>query len=227
MPKALLTDVDGTLIDSNALHAESWRRAFEHFGIETSMADCWAQIGKGGDQVIPIFVPEVDRERLEKPIKDLRAALIKSDYMPRMVAFRCSRELLERAKANGSRIALATSSEKEDLPVLGRIIGGERGIDDLIDEAATSADAESSKPSADIFAAALKKLGIAVEDAPQQAVALGDTPWDAQAAGKLGIPLIGLTCGGWRRKDLLDAGCAEVWQDPADLLANFDRSLLA
>ena len=111
--------------------------------------------------------------------------------------------------------------------MLGRIIGGERGIDDLIDEAATIADARNSKPSADIFAAALGKLGIAVEDAPQQAVALGDTPWDAQSAGKLGIPVIGLTCGGWRRGDLLDAGCAEVWRDPSDLLANFDRSLLA
>jgi len=95
-------------------------------------------------------------------------------------------------------------------------------MEDLIDDASTSADAKASKPEADIFAAALKKVGMQ----PQQAVALGDTPWDAQAAGKLGIPTIGLTSGGWKRSDLRDAGCIQVWQDPADLLLHFDESAL-
>ncbi len=218
MVELLLTDIDGTLVDSNTLHAESWRRAFEQHGISIGMDEAWRQIGKGGDQVIPVFVPEGDRERLEKPLKALRGEIFHRDYMPRVVAFGQARELLQRVRAAEIRIALATSSEPEDLKVYGEIVG----MDDLIEKAATSADAESSKPEPDIFAAALEKAGVSAE----QAVALGDTPYDAESAGKLGIRTIGLTCGGWKREDLLAAGCAEVYRDPGDLLAHFDESLL-
>ena len=218
MAEVLLTDIDGTLVDSNTLHAEAWRRTFEHFGIEIGMDEAWRQIGKGGDQVIPIFVPEGDREQLEKPLKEFRKELFHRDYMPRMVAFARARDLLLRVREAGIKIVLATSSDKADIPVLSKLVG----MDDLTDDAATSADAEASKPEADIFSAALKKAGMQA----RQAVAIGDTPWDAQAAGKLGIPTIGLTCGGWKRGDLLDAGCVEVWQDPADLLLHFERSAL-
>ena len=116
------------------------------------------------------------------------------------------------------KIVIASSSDEEDLGTYGKIVN----MEDLIDKASSSADAESSKPEGDIFAAALKKVGMQ----PDQAIALGDTPWDAQAAGKLGIPTIGLTCGGWKRDDLRDAGCVEVWQDPADLLLHFKDSTL-
>lgn len=218
MPEVLLTDIDGTLVDSNALHAEAWRRTFEHFGIQIGMDEAWRQIGKGADQVIPIFVPEADRERLEKPLKEIRKEIFHRDYMHRMVAFPQARDLLLRVRKSGMQIALATSSDKEDLATYGKLVG----MEDLIDKASTSADAKASKPEPDIFAAALKKVGMSA----QQAVALGDTPWDAEAAGKLGIPVIGLTCGGWKADDLRAAGCVEVWQDPADLLLHFDESAL-
>lgn len=218
MREVLLTDLDGTLVDSNALHAEAWRRAFEHFGIQIGMDDAWRQIGKGGDQVIPVFVPEADRERLEHPLKEYRKNLFHRDYMSRMVAFPESRELLVRVRDSGLKVVLATSSDKDDLPAYGRLVG----MEDLVVEASSSADAQASKPEADIFAAALNKVNMR----PEQAIALGDTPWDAQAAGKLGIPVIGLTSGGWKADDLRDAGCVEVWQDPADLLRHFDQSAL-
>ncbi len=218
MADVLLTDIDGTLVDSNTLHAEAWRRTFEHFGIQIGMDEAWRQIGKGADQLIPKFVPRGDRKRLEEPIKEFRKQIFHRDYMQRIVAFSQARELLIRVREAGMKIALATSSDAEDLPVYAKIIG----MEDLIDEASTSGDAKASKPDPDIFAAALKKIGMK----PKQAVALGDTPWDAKAAGKLGIPVIGVTCGGWKRDDLLDAGCVEVWQDPADLLLHFDQSAL-
>jgi len=214
----LLSDIDGTLVDSNTLHAEAWRRAFEHFGIEIGMDEAWRQIGKGGDQLVPVFVAEEDRERLEPKLKAFRKEIFHRDYMPRIVSFARSRELLLRVKKNGRRIGLATSSPKEDLAIYKRIVG----MEDLVDEQATSADAKASKPEPDIFAAALKNAGVGAE----KAVALGDTPYDAQAAGALGIRVIGLTCGGWKRSDLLAAGCVEVYQDPADLLARFETSLL-
>ena len=218
MTDVLLTDIDGTLVDSNALHAEAWRRAFEHFGIQIGLDEAWRQIGKGGDQLIPVFVPEADRQRLEKPLKEFRKQLFHRHYMPRMVAFPQARDLLLRVRNSGSKIAIATSSEKADLALYGKLVG----MDDLVDEASSSADANASKPEADIFAAALQKVNMR----PDQAVALGDTPWDAQAAGKLGIPVIGLTSGGWKADDLRAAGCIEVWQDPADLLLHFNNSAL-
>jgi HAD superfamily hydrolase (TIGR01509 family) len=218
MPDVLLTDIDGTLVDSNSLHAEAWRRTFEHFGIQIGLDQAWSQIGKGGDQLIPVFVPETDRERLEKPLKEFRKEIFHRDYMPRMVAFAQARELLLRVRNSGIKIALATSSEKADLAVYGKLVG----MDDLVDEASSSADAKASKPEADIFAAALQKVNMR----PEQAVALGDTPWDAQGAGKLGIPVIGLPSGGWKADDLRAAGCVEVWHDPADLLLHFEESAL-
>jgi len=219
MAEVLLSDIDGTLVDSNALHAEAWRRAFEHFGIQVGMDEAWRQIGKGGDKLIPVFLPETDLARLEKPLKDFRKEIFHRFYMPQVVSFPKSRELLVRVKESGKKIALATSSEQEDLATYKKIVR----MEDLIDEASSSADAEHSKPEPDIFAAALKKMGVRGD----QAIALGDTPYDAEAAGKLGIAVIGLTCGGWKRDDLLDAGCVEVYQDPADLLLHFDNSALA
>jgi HAD superfamily hydrolase (TIGR01509 family) len=217
--EVLLSDIDGTLVDSNALHAEAWRRAFEHFGIQVGMDEAWRQIGKGGDKLIPVFVPERDRARVEGPLSEYRKEIFHRDFMPRIVSFAKSRELLVRVRESGLKIALATSSEPEDVKRYKQIVG----MEDLIDDSSSKGDAKSSKPAPDIFEAALSKVGMT----PEQAIVLGDTPYDAEAAGKLGIPVIGLTCGGWKRDDLLDAGCAEVYRDPADLLEQFGSSLLA
>ena len=219
MIEALLSDIDGTLVDSNALHAEAWRRTFEHFNIQVGFGEAWSQIGKGGDKLIPVFVRDVDRERLTKQIESLRKEIFHRDYMPRIVSFAKSRELLAKVKESGIKVVLATSSDKEDVTTYKRITG----IEDLVDAVASGSDAKESKPEPDIFAVALKKINLGAD----RAVALGDTPYDAEAAGKLGIRVIGLTCGGWKRDDLQDAGCVEVYQDPADLLLHFADSLLA
>ena len=219
MKRVLLSDIDGTLVDSNSLHADSWRRAFEHFGIEVGLDEVWSQIGKGGDQLIPVFIKPRDRKHLEDGIKKYRDDLMKREYMSRMVPFAKARELLMRVKTAGMTIVLATSANKDDLAFYKRLVG----MDDLVDEEATSSDVQQSKPEPDIFAAALKKAGTV----PENAVALGDTPYDAEAAGKLGILTIGLTCGGWKATELLNAGCAQVFRDPQHLLSEFDRSALA
>ena len=218
MVEVLLSDIDGTLVDSNALHAEAWRRTFEHFGIQVSMGEAWSQIGKGGDKLIPVFVQEADRERLQKEMEAFRKEIFHRDYMSRIVSFSKARDLFHKVRQNGTKIVLATSSDNEDVATYKRIIG----IEDLVDGESTASDVKESKPDPGIFAVALKKIGAAAD----RAVALGDTPYDAEGAGKLGIRVIGLTCGGWKRDDLRDAGCVEVYQDPADLLSNFEASLL-
>ncbi len=218
MNHVLLSDIDGTLVDSNALHAEAWRRAFEHFGIQVGLDEAWRQIGKGGDKLIPVFVKDAERYDLEEGIKKFRSDLFHRDYMPRIQRFAQARELLVRVKDSGRRIVLATSAGKEDIAIYKKIVG----MEDLVEEEASSADAKESKPEPDIFVAALKMAKANVEEA----IALGDTPYDARAAGASGIRVVGVTCGGWKKSDLLDAGCVEVYQDPADLLLHFDRSIL-
>src|ERR1700761_94857 len=168
MEKVLLSDIDGTLVDSNSLHAESWRRTFEHFGIEVGLDEAWRQIGKGGDKLVPVFVKDADREQLGEEIKKFRSELFHRDYMPRVQSFPQARELLVKVKDSGRRIVLATSAGKADIAAYKKIVQ----MEDLVEEEASSADAKESKPEPDIFVAALQKARTKAE----RAIALGDTP---------------------------------------------------
>lgn len=219
MPKAVLCDLDGTLLDSNHFHAEAWQRTFAEFGIAVSFDDAVKQIGKGGDQVIPFFVPAAQVSELEEPIKEFRKKLFHREYMDRIVPFSDARRLLERMRQQGLRIAVASSSDKGDLEAFLMLLK----IHDLVEENTTADDADKSKPSPDIFQAALDRLQIE----PADAIVLGDTPWDLEAAAKAGIPAIAVTCGGWKNEELKAAGAVEVYRDPADLLRRFDLSVLA
>ena len=216
MLKAGLSDLDGTLLDSNHFHAEAWQRTFAEFGITVGFEDAVKQIGKGGDYVIPYFVPKDRCDELEEPIKEFRKKLFHREYMDRIVPFSDARRLLERMKQEGLRIAVASSSDKADLEAFLMLLK----IHDLVEENTTSDDADKSKPSPDIFQAALKRLEIE----PNEAIVLGDTPWDLEAAKKAGIPAVAVTCGGWTVEELQQAGAVKVYRDPADLLRQFDSS---
>ena len=216
MLKAVLCDLDGTLLDSNHFHAEAWQRTFAEFGFDVGFNDAVKQIGKGGDYVIPHFVPENRVEELEEPLKDFRKKLFHREYMDRIVPFSDARRLLERMRQQGLRVAVASSSDKGDLEAFLMLLK----IHDLVEENITSDDAEKSKPSPDIFEAALKRLGIE----PGEALVLGDTPWDIEAAKKAGISAVAVTCGGWTLNELQAAGAIEVYRDPADLLRSFESS---
>ena len=123
-------------------------------------------------------------------------------------------------RADGKRVALASSAKAEELANYKRIAG----IEDLVDAETSSDDAERSKPHPDIFQAALDRLGASD---PAEAIAVGDTPYDAESAGKAGLRTVGLLCGGWPEEELLKAGCIAIFRDPADLLRQYDRSPLA
>src|SRR5436305_4924164 len=150
-PEAVLCDLDGTLLDSNAQHAWAWQKTFEHFGISTTFDQVIHQIGKGGDNLIPVFVPESDRGRLQKPLEDYRKQVFRSEYLAQVKAFPGAREVLQRMKAAGIRVALASSSNKEDLKKFKEIVN----ITDLVDEETSADDADRSKPAPDIFQATL------------------------------------------------------------------------
>jgi HAD superfamily hydrolase (TIGR01509 family) len=218
MIKAILCDIDGTLVQSNWLHAEAWQIAFAAMGIELELEDVRRQIGKGGDELIPVFVPWWKRRQVEEPLKAYRKFVFETEFLSRVEALPKVRELLLRLKDAGIRLALASSADKKDLGIYKKIAN----IEDLIEEESSADDADKSKPHPDIFQATLKRLGLDAKDA----VALGDTPWDAEAAGKAGLLTIGVTTGGWTKDELLAAGCAEVYTDVAELLECFDRSVV-
>ncbi|MDB5595150.1 MAG: family hydrolase [Hyphomicrobiales bacterium] len=218
--KAVIFDMDGTLIDSVEFHALAWQAAFREFGHDFDLATIRRQIGKGGDQLMPVFIAKPEIERIGKQIEDRRGKIFAERYLSQIKPFPAVRDLFERLLADGTRVALASSAKSEELKAYKRIAG----ISDLLDAETSSDDAEESKPHPDIFEAALEKLGGL---APAEVIAIGDTPYDAQAAGKAGIRTIGLLCGGWSEPDLREAGCVEVYRDPADLLAHYEASALS
>ena len=219
MVKAVIFDIDGTLIDSVDRHAAAWQEALRHFGHDLPYEKVREQIGKGGDLLMAALLPEDEVRRRGKEIEEYRLDLFKREYLPQVKPFPMVRELFERIKADGLRIALASSAKEEELERYKEIAG----IANLLEAETSSDDAERSKPHPDIFEAALARLeGIEAADA----IAVGDTPYDAQAAGKVGLRTIGLLCGGWPERELRRAGCIAIDRDPADLLRHYDESPL-
>ena len=220
MAKAVIFDVDGTLVDSVDLHAQAWQEAFRDFGHDIAYEEIRGQIGKGGDQLMPVFLSKQELEQKGAALEEHRGKLLRERYLPRVTAFPRVRELFERLQRDGKRIALASSAKDDELEVYKRVAR----IADLIQTETSSDDAEKSKPHPDIFEAAMSQLdGVAREDV----VVVGDTPYDAEAAAKAGLRTIGLLCGGFPEQDLKGAGCVAIYADPADLLAQYDRSPLA
>jgi HAD superfamily hydrolase (TIGR01509 family) len=219
-PKAVLFDVDGTLVDTVDLHARAWADTFRRFGVEADLDEIRRQIGKGGDQLLPGLVPPAILEAKAEEMQAFRAELFKREYLPQVRAFPGVRALFERIHAAGQTIVLASSGEAEEVKEHKRIAD----IADLIDDETTSADAERSKPFPDIFEAAFAKLGLAERS---DAVVIGDTPYDAEAARGAGLATIGVLCGGFTERSLRQAGCMAVYRDPHHLLDQYDSSPLA
>jgi beta-phosphoglucomutase-like phosphatase (HAD superfamily) len=217
---AVLFDVDGTLIDSNDLHATAWREAFLKFGFDIPADEIRRQIGKGGDNLIPTMLPEDVVERQQDEIDSYRGELFKTDYLPRVVPFPCVRELFERIVADGKKIVLASSAKGAEVDYHLNVIGAP----DLVTATTSADDVEHSKPCPDIFAAAMEKVK---PFAPNEVIVVGDSPFDVIAAKKLGIGVIGVRSGGFPDEVLLEAGADELYDGPEDLLRNYDSSLLA
>lgn len=219
MVKAVIFDVDGTLIDSNDFHAEAWRKAFEKYGKKISFEEIRPQIGKGADTLLPVFLSEKEIAEFGDELADERGEIFKNEYLELVKPFPKVRELFEKLKAEGKKIALASSSKKEEVEEYEKIAN----IEDLVEKETSTDDAESSKPEPDIFQAALKLLG---NPKKTEVIVVGDTPYDAEAAGKAGIKTIGVLCGGFPKEELKKAGCVEIYESPADLLANLENSAL-
>ena len=220
MADAVIFDIDGTLIDTVDLHAQAWLEAFRAFGIEPEYHAVRHQIGKGGDQLMPVFVPPERLQEIGKPLEQFRGDIFRERYFPRARPFPQTRALFQRLRREGLVIAVGSSCKADELPLFTDLAE----VSDLIDQRASSDDAERSKPSPDIFCAALEKLA---PIPPEAVVVVGDAPYDPEAARRAGVRPIGVLCGGFREAELRAAGCVEVYRGAADLLARLDGSILA
>jgi HAD superfamily hydrolase (TIGR01509 family) len=214
---AALFDVDGTLVDSVDLHARAWQEAFAHFGKRIALEEIRAQIGKGGDQLLPVFFSQDELARRGQAIEAYRSDLYKRKYLKRVRPFPRVRELFEALRRRGVRIGLASSAKGDELEMYERMLH----IEDLVEAETSADDAARSKPYPDIFQAAMKRLG---SPDPRRTLAVGDSPWDAMAAGRIGVRTIGVLCGGFPEEELRKAGCIAIYRDPADLLERLDES---
>jgi HAD superfamily hydrolase (TIGR01549 family) len=219
LAKTAIFDLDGTLLDSVDLHAIAWREAMMKFRHDVSFEQVRGQIGKGGDKLIPVFLTADEQRDHGKELEEWRGNRFKTEYLPLVRPFSAVPDLLRRVRDAGLKVAIASSAKEDELDKyldIARITG-------LVDLTTSSDDVEESKPAPDIFEVVLGKLGIEGADA----VAIGDTPYDASAAGKAGIPTIGVLCGGFTEASLREAGCVHVYPGPAALFALFADTMLA
>ena len=215
--RAVLFDVDGTLMDTNYLHTVSWWQAFAQGGHHVPMVDIHRAIGMGSDQLLDRLLPA---GRDNDADDDLRAShdALYATYWTRLRPLPGAVELLRACKARGLAVVLASSAGEAESGALRAALDAE----DAIDDATFSGDVKRSKPAPDLVQVALEKAAVPAE----QAVFVGDTVWDAQASKKAGVPCIGLLSGGIGRDELADAGAAQIYTGPGDLLDALPDSLL-
>jgi HAD superfamily hydrolase (TIGR01509 family) len=218
--QAVILDIDGTLVLSNDAHAQAWVESFAEFGYRVEFEQVRPLIGMGGDLIIPKFAPGLsDKEGKGKEISDRRKELVLNKYSHSLVPANGARQLIEKMRSKGLRLIVASSATSQELSVLLKAAR----VDDLLsqEEATTSSDAEASKPEPDIVQVALERLGVP----PQDTIMLGDSPYDIEAASKAGVDTIAFRCGGFDNTQLERA--LAIYNDPADLLAQYNHSPLA
>ncbi|MGA8535169.1 MAG: HAD family hydrolase [Candidatus Tumulicola sp.] len=214
---AVLLDVDGTLIASNEAHAKAWARALDAYGYAVPAERILGWIGMGGGKILKRIDPRLDSETgVGASVGQLRLRLFLGEYLPQLHPTNGARALLERLRESHLQRVVATSAKKDELDALLR----QAGIEDQIDLAVTSDDVARSKPDSDVVHVALAKAS----RRPDQAVYVGDTPYDIEAAHGAGVATIAVRSGGWTDSAL--ASAEAIYEDPADLLAHFDVSPL-
>ena len=218
--KAMIFDIDGTLVDTNPAHVEAWRRGFKRYGSEIPTERIGLEIGKGGDKLVPSVLGEEAEKRhgdaLRRAQKEEFLALAKREHFR---VFPGVPELFRALKNRGIRTALATSSDDKHLDATLASAGVD--LRSMADVVVTKSDAGASKPDPDVVLAAEEKLGLS----PAQCAMIGDTVYDAQACQAAGVVFIGVLSGGSSEAALLEAGARAVFRDVAHLLVELDRVL--
>ena len=211
--QALLLDIDGTLVDSNEKHTKCWVEAFAYFGKDVAWDTIRGQIGKGGDLLVPDTLNAREMRAFGEALKKYRGELWKREYMKSVQPFEGIVEAMHAAHDRGIKLALASSSNPDEVEYYVELLG----VGDLLEGTTSKEDAEFSKPSPEIFRAALDR----VKSDPAFTLAVGDTPYDILAAHRVPVPIAAMLCGGFARETLAKAEL--LFEDFATMTKELDR----
>jgi HAD superfamily hydrolase (TIGR01509 family) len=215
VPPAAILDIDGTLVDTNYHHTIAWYRAFRQHGIVLPIWKLHTHIGMGGDQLVESLTDqETDKEKgddIRSAEKALYMALIE-EVEPMAEA----REFVVDLKESGHTVVLASSAKADEVEHYLDLLD----VREVADAWTTSADVEATKPEPDLVKAAMEKAG------DGDAVMVGDTPWDIEAARKAGIETVAVITGGFSRAELEEAGAACVFESVAELRSRLSETPL-
>jgi HAD superfamily hydrolase (TIGR01509 family) len=214
--KGVIFDIDGTLVDSNDAHAQSWVDTFAEAGYDVPFEVVRPLIGMGADKLLPKTIGIRHDSEEGKRLTKRRSEIFREKYLPHLRPLPDARDLVLRVREDGLKAIVATSAKDEELKGLLKAAG----VEDLMEEKATASDAKRSKPDPDILEAAVEESGIS----PKHLVMIGDTPYDVEAAARADVRAIAFRSGGWDDASL--KGAVQIYDGPADLLAHYDESLL-
>ena len=203
-----ILDIDGTLVDTNYHHAVVWYRAFREHGLVLPIWRIHRHLGMGGDQLVAALTDERTEDERGDDIRSSEKTLY-FQLIDEVEPMQGSRELIEQLKRRGHTVVLASSAKADEVDRYLDLLDAR----DLADEWTTSADVESTKPEPDLVNAALERVGGSSDDA----VMVGDTPWDVEAAGRAGVPTLAVLTGGFAVSELEGAGAAAVFESVTEL----------
>lgn len=215
--RAVLFDIDGTLLDSNDAHAHAWIDALRGHGTSVPFETVRSKIGMGGDKLLRAVAGIDVRSPEGRSINERRAAVLKQLYLPDVGPLPGARVLVDSLRSRGLTCVVVTSSTAADVADLLRTAA----VADLIDGVITSDDADRSKPDPDLVAVALHQMRIG----PSDAILVGDTPFDVEAGTRAGVGVVAFRSGGWKDADL--DGALAIYDGPADLARHLEQSVFA
>jgi HAD superfamily hydrolase (TIGR01509 family) len=214
--KAVLCDIDGTLVDSNYAHIAAWSRALAEVGAPVDEWRIHRCIGMDSGKLVATLLGD-RADELGDRAKELHSTY----YLERAESLRPlggARELVTALAGRGIQVVFATSAPEEELEILLEILD----VNGSVAATTSSGDVDAAKPDPDILQVALEKVGID----PWNAVMLGDSAWDMRSAAAAGVVSVGLRSGGMGAAELLEAGATAVYDDAAALLEDLDSSPL-
>ncbi|HTP19553.1 MAG TPA: HAD family hydrolase [Solirubrobacteraceae bacterium] len=210
-------DIDGTLVDTNYHHAIAWYRAFREHGIVLAIWRIHRHIGMGGDQMVAALTDDRTEQEQGDDIRSSETTLY-NQLIDEVRPMEGSRELIEELKRRGHVVVLASSAKADEVDHYLDLLDAR----ELADDWTTSADVESTKPEPDLVSSALERAG----GSPDDAVMVGDTPWDVEAARRAGVSTLAVRTGGFAISELEEAGAAAVFESVIELCRKLDETRL-
>lgn len=217
MATAIL-DIDGTLIDTNYQHALAWYRAFRELDIDIAIWRIHRHIGMGGDQMVKALTDPGTEDEKGEQIREAEGRHYMA-MIEEVQPMESSRKLMQELKRRGHTVLLASSAKPEEVEHYLDLLDARL----IADGWTTAGDVEATKPEPDLVQAALEKASAE----PSDAVMIGDTPWDVEAAKRAGVPTIAVVTGGFSHNELSEAGAISVYESVAELLEKLDQTPLA